>query len=616
MPKVTLTRHPEVQPKDLANEKEILRFAQNDSFAVTLVHFRHFISLNIVVFLRFQSATMNELLANISAQSEEINIILLIGIAIFGGTVGARVFHLLNIPRIVGYVAIGIVLGPLLGTISPKTIRDLEPFNMFALGIIGFLIGGELKRDIFVKFSRQVIDILLFEGLAAFMLVGVLSFAITWYFSDWKTGLAVGVVFGAICAATDPASTMSVLWEYKTRGPLTTMLIAIVALDDALALILYAICISVAGVVVGHQEAGFLGALLSSFYEIFGSLVIGIIAGILLNWILKRTDEPERVLIFSISLALLIIGVAISRELDVIISSMALGATLTNIGSRKVLSSFKLVQRFSAPIYVLFFVLVGARLRIVNSGIQVIVLTAAYIIGSIVGKTTGAWIGAVHSRAVTTIRKYLGFCLYQQGTIAIALLLVASQRFEGQLRDTMLSVIIAGVFVLQLIGPLFTKVGIKKAGEIGMNITEDDLIRKYKVGDVMDTDVPVMEAGLPLSEVISLVSNTDSLYYCLVDNAGKLTGAITLEGIRNTFSTQELNDWLVALDVAEPVIAKVTPETALSEALETIRHLDVEFLPVVTSSNDDKYIGILRQRAVHRRLSAEVLAKQKEADSL
>jgi NhaP-type Na+/H+ or K+/H+ antiporter len=559
---------------------------------------------------------MNELLANIQAPTEELNIILLIGIAIFGGTVGARVFHLLNIPRIVGYVAIGIVLGPLLGTISPKTIRDLEPFNMFALGIIGFLIGGELKRDIFVKFGRQVTAILLFEGLMAFFLVGTLSFATTWYFSDWKTGLAVGVIFGAICAATDPASTMSVLWEYKSRGSLTSMLIAIVALDDALALILYAVCVSVAGVVVGHEEAGFFGALFSSFYEIFGSLAIGVAAGILLNWILKRTNEPERVLIFSISSALLIIGVAITRRLDVIISSMALGATLTNIGSRKVLSSFKLVSSFSAPVYVLFFVLVGARLRVVNFGMQVVILAGVYITGSIVGKTTGAWFGAVYSKAAPVIRKYLGFCLYQQGTIAIALLLVASQKFEGQLRDTMLSVIISGVFVLQLIGPVFVKIGSKKAGEAGLNITEEDLIKMYKVGDVMDVDVPVMEAGLPLSEVIKLVSDTDSLYYCVVDDTNKVIGAVTLDGIRNTFSTQELNDWLVALDIAEPIIAKVTPETALSQALETIGQLDLEFLPVVTTSNGDKHIGILRQRSVRRRLSAEVLAKQKEADSL
>lgn len=559
---------------------------------------------------------MNELLANISARSEQLNIILLIGIAIFAGTVGARIFHRLSIPRIVGYVAIGIILGPLLGIISQQTIRDLEPFNMFALGIIGFLIGGELKREIFVKFGRQVMVILLFEGLMAFMLVGTLSFAITWYFSDWKTGLAVGVIFGAICAATDPASTMSVLWEYKARGPLTAMLTAIVALDDALALILYAICVSVAGVVVGHQEVGFLSALLSSFYEIFGSLVIGIITGILLNWILKRTDEPERVLIFSISSALLIIGVAITRELDVIISSMALGVTLTNIGSRKVLSSFKLVHRFSAPIYVLFFVLIGARLKIVSWDTQVLLLAAAYIIGSIVGKTTGAWFGAVHSKAVPAIRKYLGFCLYQQGTIAIALLLMASSRFEGQLKDTMLSVIIAGVFVLQLIGPVFVKIGCKKAGEAGLNITEEDLIRNMTVADIMDIKVPAIASGLPLSEVIRIVSSTDSFYYPVVDNDKKLIGAVTLDGIRNTFATQELNSWLIAMDIVEPIIADTSPDMALSEAFNRTKQLGIEYMPVIEPKQDDKFIGVLDANVAHRKLIAEVLAKQHKADSM
>ncbi len=559
---------------------------------------------------------MIDVLATTPTEGEELNIILLIGIAIFGGTIGARIFQRLRIPRIVGYVAIGIILGPLFGVISERTIQDLEPFNMFALGIIGFLIGGELKREIFVKFGGQVFSILLFEGLAACLLVGALSFGIMWYFADWKTALAVAVVFGAICAATDPASTMSVLWEYKTRGPLTSMLTAIVALDDALALVLYTICVSVAGVVIGHGEAGFFPALFRSFYEIAGSLAVGVAAGFLLNWILNRTEEPERVLVFSISLALLIIGVAITRELDVIISSMALGVTLTNLGSKRVLSSFALVHRFAAPVYVLFFVIVGARLNISNMGPQVGLLVAAYVIGSVVGKTSGAWWGAVRSKSVPTIRKYLGFCLYQQGTIAIALLLMATSRFEGDIRDTMLSVIIAGVFVLQLAGPMFVKIGAKKAGEVGLNITEEDLIRSYKVADVLDDKVPAISAGLSLNELIKVVADTNSYCYPVVDNAGKLTGVITLDGIMNTFATQELNDWLVALDIAEPVSEKAVPQMPLSEAFEKAKEMDVEFLPAVAPDDAEKYVGILSVRSAHRRLAAEVLAKQKEADRM
>ncbi len=560
---------------------------------------------------------MFDLCSGILAENlEKLNIILLIGIAIFGGTIGARIFHRLSIPRIVGYVAIGIILGPWLGIISKQTVIDLEPFNMFALGIIGFLIGGELKREIFTRFGRQVLTILLFEGLTAFILVATLSFSVTWYFSDWKTGVAVGVVFGAICAATDPASTMSVLWESKSRGPLTAMLTAIVALDDALALILYTICVSVAGVVIGHQEVGFLAALFSSFHEIFGSLAVGILVGLLLNWILKRTDEPERVLIFSISLALIIIGVAITRQLDVIISSMALGVTLTNIGSKKVLSSFGLVHRFSAPIYVLFFVLVGARLRITNGGTQVLFLAVAYIVGTAAGKTIGAWWGAVHSKAISSIRKYLGFCLYQQGTIAIALLLAASKRFEGQIRDTMLSVIIAGVFVFQLLGPIFVKIGSKKAGEAGLNITEEDLIKTYNVGDVMNRQIPTIAADTTLTEIIRTFGNTESFYYPVVDKNKRLIGAVTVDGIRNTLNTMEAQRWLIALDILEPVITRTMPKVPLADALEQGKSQDLEYLPVVASKDDETLVGVLDTRSLQRMLTAEVMARQHKADEM
>jgi Kef-type K+ transport system membrane component KefB len=558
---------------------------------------------------------MNEVLANILAQAEQVNIMLLIGIAIFAGTVGARIIQKLHIPQIIGYITIGVILGPLLNVISPQTVETLEPFNLFALGVIGFLIGGELKRDIFVKFGRQVMAILLFEGLAAFLLVGFSCFLVLCCFYDWHTALAVGVVFGAICAATDPASTMNVLWEYKTRGPLTTMLTAIVALDDALALILYIASISLATFLTGHKEAGFLRMIFHSFYEVIGSLGLGLAVGLILRWIIKQIDDEEKILIFAISLIVLTIGLAIRLKFDVILSSMACGTTLINLSPRRSLKSFEIVRKFSPPIYVLFFVIIGARLNVSMTG-QIWLLAAVYVVGCIVGKTTGSYWGAAYSKAVPTVRKYLGFCLYQQGTIAIALLIMASHRFEGQVRDMMLSVIIVGVFILQFIGPLFTKSGVKKAGEVGMNITEEDLIKTHSVGDVMDAEVPVISAGMSLGEVVKVVSNTSSFYYSVVDNDKKLIGAVTLDGIRTTFATQELNDWLVALDIMEPIIAKVTPDMALSVAFEKAKRLDIEHLPVVVSSEDEGFIGVLNCRAVHRSLSAEVLSRQQRADTM
>ncbi|HUW18413.1 MAG TPA: cation:proton antiporter [Sedimentisphaerales bacterium] len=556
------------------------------------------------------------LLNSISASGEGLSIILLIGLAIFCGTVGARIFQRLHIPQIVGFVAMGIILGPVLNIIPQKAVQSLELFNLVALGIIGFLVGGELKREIFVKFGKQVPIVLLYEGVTAFLLVGFFSFLAMWYFSDWQTALAVGVVFGAICSATDPASTIAVLWEYKARGPLTSMLTAIVTLDDALALVLYAISVSVAGLVTGHQESGFLTALAGVFYEMFGSVAIGVVSGVVLNSVLKRVDDSEKMLLFTISLVLLIIGAAITLGLDVILSAMALGVTLVNIKARKAQAAMEVLHKFSAPIYVLFFVLVGARVKFSQVNTMIWVLVAAYVTGSVAGKTLGSYLGGVFSGAVRTVKNYLGFCLYPQGGIAVGLLIMASHRFESNISSIMLLVVIIGAFILQMIGPIGVKVGAGKAGELGLNVTEEDLVKAYSVGDVLDATIPSVPAGASLSEVIRIVGATDSFYYPVVDNEKKLIGAVTMDGIRNTFATTGLNDWLVALDVMEPVVAKLTPNSTLSGAFEKMKQLDIEYLPVTASERDDGFIGVLNARAVHRKLSADVLAKQKEADRM
>jgi Kef-type K+ transport system membrane component KefB len=560
--------------------------------------------------------TMFYLLANAGDGAvSHLNLVLLFGLLILGGTLGAQVFQKLHIPQVVGYVTVGIILGPGLKIVSQQAVEVLELFGLFTLGIIGFLIGGELKRNIFVRFGKQVFTILLFEGVVAFLLVLVAGFLTLLCFYDWQIALAIALVFGAICSATDPASTINVLWEYKTRGPLTTMLIAIVALDDALALVLYITSISLASLLTGHKEAGLLTMVFHSFYEMAGSLGLGAAAGLILPWILRRTDNEEKILILTVGIVVLIIGLARALGLDIILSSMAMGVTLVNMSPRQSVRSFEVVRRFSPPLYVLFFVLIGARLN-VNMTSQIGVLAGVYVLSSVIGKTTGSYWGAVYSKAVPEIRKYLGFCLYQQGTIAFALLIMASHRFEGQIRDMMLSVIIAGVFILQLFGPLFVKMGIKKAGEVGMNITEEDLIKTYTVKDVMDSEPASIAQDLPLQQILEVFSTTDSVYYPVVDGQSRITGIITIPDIKEMFASREVAGWLLACDVAEPVRDKTTPDKPLEEAMEQMRRYDLGNMPVVASDGSDELVGVLDYRKTLRKISAEVLNRRKIADGI
>ena len=545
-----------------------------------------------------------------------LNMLLMIGIAIFFATAGAHIFQKLRIPQVVGYVAMGIVLGPILKIIPPQIVESFRPLSMFALGIIGFLIGGELKKDIFVKYGKQVFYILLYEGLAAAIFAGLLCFFALMLFFDWKISVAAAIVFGAICSATDPASTVAVLWEYKCRGPLTTMLITIVALDDALAALLYIISVAVSDILVGagHQSS-FSILLLNAFYEACGSLLMGFIVGMLLKWLMVRIEDIEKLFIATVGIIIIIVGLSMSLGFDVILSSMACGATLINVAPRRSASSFETIQKFSSPLYVLFFVIIGATLDISGTTKSMLPVLAAYVVGTVIGKTAGSWLGAISSGACASIRKYLGTSLYQQGTVAIALLIVASARFEGQVRSMMLAVIIAGIFIFQMFGPIFVKISVKKAREVGMDVTEEDLIRQYSVKEVMDSNPTMLREDLPLDEIINIFSTTDSLYYPVIDEQSKLKGIISVSGIKETFAYQNVASWLLACDIAQPALDKTTWNTPLTEAMEHMKQFDLEYMPVVSGDNN-KLVGIIDARAVNRKISAEVVKKHKQADEM
>ena len=562
---------------------------------------------------------MTELLDGILAQSvEHLNIILLMGLAIFFGTAGAGVFQKIRIPQVVGYVVIGLVIGESgLNLIGRDTVETLSSFNIFALGIIGFMIGGELRRDVFKKHGKQFFVILCSEGMAAFILVAVLSGFVAWCFNrNLHTSVAIGLVLGAIASATAPAATVNVLWEYKTRGPLTSTVLAIVALDDGFALLLYGFASGIAGAFLGKTNGSIWTTVLTAAFEIVGAVVLGVLVGFLLSFILKRIKEPDKALVFTVSSVLLVIGLSIALKVGSILAAMALGVTIANLATRRRQSTFELIEKFAPPIYVLFFVLAGAHLVLGEIAGWMIVMVLVYLIGRTAGKAFGSWFGARQSKAPDVVRRYLGLCLLSQAGVAIGLAIISSQLFTGQVGHAIIVIVMTTTFVVEVFGPMLVKVGIKKAGEVGLNITEEDLIKTYSVADVMDTKVPVISAGMSLNEVVKIVSSTDSFYYSVVDSDRKLIGAVTLDGIRSTFATQELNDWLVALDIMEPVIAKVTPDTGLSEAFEKTKRLDIEHLPVVASSEDDRFVGVLNCRAVRRSVSAEVLSRQQKADNI
>ncbi len=551
-----------------------------------------------------------------------IPVLLLIGAAILAGTVGGRLFQLLRIPQVVGYIIIGVIVGKSgFGLMDSAMLERLLPLNFLALGIIGFLIGGELRGSVFRKHGKQFFIVLLAEGITAALLVGLLIGGITFLATgDGRTSLAFGLLLGAIASATAPAATVDVLWEYKTRGILTTTVLAIVALDDGLALLLYSLAASMASLLTGSGEASFLSGMGHTVIEMAGAVFLGVGAGLVLNRLVRRIHDHGKHLTFIVGVLTLVLGLSMMLKLDVILAAMALGATLVNLAPNRSRETFEIAERFAQPIYVLFFVFVGARLAVHGLSGLMWGLAAAYVVGRSAGKFLGAYLGARWARASAPIRRYLGLCLFSQAGVAIGLAIMASLRFGEQqlggvaMGDAIIMIVTATTFVVQLVGPTCVKLAVTKAGERGLNMTEKDLLHALKLDDVRDPDVPAFSTNTRVFDMMRRIADTDAMHYAVLDEKGRVIGRVALDSLKKCLADLEMGAWLLAADLMEPARESVQVDTPLAEAVQRLRDAGLEAVPVV-SGEDQHYEGMLELRTCEKYISREFLRLRQQSET-
>ncbi|MBN2657722.1 MAG: cation:proton antiporter [Spirochaetales bacterium] len=542
-----------------------------------------------------------------------INIILLLGVVLFGGTLTGRLFQKWKIPQVVGYIGLGVILGQTgLNIINSEIIGNLRPFSTFALGLIGFMIGGELKIQTIRKFGKQFISILLFESLSAFFVVFILITATAYFFfKDMRIAISLGLLMGAISSATAPAATTDVLWENKTRGPLTTMILGIVAMDDAVSLLLFAVATSVAGILSGQDGGSLLASLGGLAWEIGLSVALGVGLGFLLYIIIRGFVDEDKILAFSIGAILLLIGLAQSLAVDVILATMAMGFFISNFAPRRSKETFHLVEKFTPPVYVLFFVMVGATLNVKGLTVVTVTMAGIYLVGRMGGKTVGSILGSLMSKAPKTVRKYLPLCLFSQAGVAIGLSIVAGQTFPGVIGDTIVLVVTATTFVVQIIGPASVKFAVSKAGEVGLNITEQDLIRQSKGSDLADRDIPVIREGDNLRSILNIFAQRDNLYYPVADKENRLMGILSIEKLKDTFIASDLSDYLLAHDIMDKVTYTSHMDTEAADIYSIFQKSHVASIPVVDKGG--KVEGMIEYRRMQQHLSRRLSELKEKA---
>lgn len=389
--------------------------------------------------------------------------LVLVGLAILLGFLGAKGLKRLRAPQVVGYVLTGVALN-LLNIFDFDSVRQYNTLCNIALGFIGFGIGGELRLSTLRKMSKVIVSVVAFESLGATILV-----AGAVYFLSGDLGLAL--VLGALAAATAPAGTVDVLREYQAKGPLTTLLYAVVALDDAASLMIYGFTLPVVRLLYGLEEsAGLLSYILLPLREIGLSVIFGVILGAISARLIKTLRNETDVLIVGVGMVFVCSGIAVRFDLSLILANMAMGMVLVNMAPFASRRAMQAMSGFTPPMYVLFFVLVGARLDLMAlpaMGLAGLV----YILGRTAGKWGGAYLGALVSGAEPKVRRYLGMGLFSQAGVAIGLALSFYNELHplgekaAELGFQAISIITATTFVVQILGPPFVKRAIYAAGE-------------------------------------------------------------------------------------------------------------------------------------------------------
>ncbi len=542
-------------------------------------------------------------------------VLAILGLCVAGGMAGAWFFQKIRFPQVVGYIFIGLLIGDTgLGLVHASDVENLRMLNLFALGIIGFLVGGELRFELFRRYAREFMTILFGEGLAAFAIVGALCGAIVYCITrSFAASLAAGMVFGAIASATDPASTIDVIWEYRAKGVMTAAIIAIVALDDALALTLYGIGTSSAQLVTS-SGGSVADALKQVGFEIFGALGLGAAFALVLIAFLRCQQQGDRAVAVSIGVILLVIGTAAFYNLDVILAAMMVGFILTNLAPRRSEEMFKLMRSFSIPIYVLFFVFVGARLDIWDMPGWLWLIALAYVVGRSFGKWSGSWLGAKIVGSAKPVRKYLGLGIFAQGGVAIGLSIVAAENLKSvmvtdtlSLGDMIVYVVTATTLILQFLGPSMVKMALRLSGEAGRDVTAEDVMRGLTVGDVM-TQAPVMfPENMSVAQAFKIFSGSAETAYPVIGDDGRVIGILTFDALKNVAGDYPNWCWMLVADAMLPVTGLTTPGAVLLDVYNEMR-MERHLRMIVVDSRENMHgLGVLDQRTLELKVEKRLL---------
>ncbi len=425
------------------------------------------------------------------------SILLLLSISLLSGLILSRLAKKLQLPAVTAYLIAGVLIGPyVLGQLGAKlgvnglgftaipngnggyTSNFLHSFAILsdvALGFIAFSIGNEFRLSQLKKIGKQATTVGILQAVITTLLVDAVLITMHLLMPN-VLPLEAAIILGAIASATAPAATLMVVKQYKAKGPVTDMLLPVVALDDAVGLILFAVSFGVArGVYSGNVDV--VSIVVNPIIEIIGSITLGAIMGYLFSFCERFFHSRSKRLAVSVGFVLLTIAFSklkfeigsVHIGFSSLLTCMMLGTIFCNVCdfSEELMDR---VDRWTAPLFIIFFVTSGAELDLsVFTNLLIILVGVAYIISRSAGKYSGALLSSKMAKCDNNIVKYLGITLLPQAGVALGMadIVKGSAEFGGTpIAQIVVSITLFAVLIYELVGPALTKMALTKAGDI------------------------------------------------------------------------------------------------------------------------------------------------------
>ncbi|MBQ7592724.1 MAG: cation:proton antiporter [Synergistaceae bacterium] len=401
--------------------------------------------------------------------------------ALFMGLVMTRVFKYtvgqrgIMFPDVTAFLIAGVLVGPYVlgnfyvGFSSHDELTEVGILSSVALGFIAFDIGSEFRKSELAEMGKTALIIGIFQAALATIFVDA---ALIFLGKFVNLPVPAAITLGAIAAATAPAATLMVVRQFKAKGPVTDLLLPIVALDDAAGLIIFAVSIGIAQALIGGA-INIISVIINPLIEIISSLILGALMGIILTKLEKLFFSNSNRLSMTIAFVMMTISLSslefhfgqVKISFSSLLVCMMLGTIFCNMCEYSA-DIFKRSEKWSAPLYAVFFVISGARLELsVLRDFSVILIGVVYILVRCLGKYYGALISSSFMHCSENVKKYLGITLFPQAGVALGMV-VSAQSLGSELGGLVRNIILFSVLIYELVGPMMTRLALIKAGEI------------------------------------------------------------------------------------------------------------------------------------------------------